>query len=95
MREARVGYSQRFMMFDAVDAHGFALGEFAINTLGPPAISALAALAGAWLQARSGRKIRVKVGNVEAEGRTAEEVEAALRKAVEIKERLSSGEGEE
>ena len=42
-------------------------GEF-LSTLGPPAIADAAAVAGAWVNARYGRKVRLKVGDVEAEG---------------------------
>jgi hypothetical protein len=38
----------------------------------------LAAVAVAWLHARSGRKVRLKFGDVEAEARTPEEVEQLL-----------------
>jgi hypothetical protein len=90
MHDAGLSFSQRGMAFDAIDAHGYALGEFAIKTLAPTAITALVALGTVWIQARAGRKIRVKVGDVEAEAGTAKEMEAALRTAIEIKERLSS-----
>ena len=46
-----------------------------ITALGPPAIAAFAAIAGAWLQAKYGKRARLRVGDVEAEARTAQEVE--------------------
>ena len=45
----------------------------------------LAAALGAWLKERYGRKVRLKVGDVEAEASTAEEVEKLLAKAQELK----------
>jgi hypothetical protein len=36
---------------------------------------------GAWLQGRAGRKLRLKVGDVEVEARTPEEIEQLLQRA--------------
>ncbi len=77
------------MAFDSVDATGYPLPEFLV-TLGPPTIAALAAIAGAWVQARYGRKVRLKVGDVEAEARTAEEVEKLFVRAAEFRDRDNS-----
>ena len=41
---------------------------------------------GAWLGARSCRRVRLKVGDIEAEAHTAEEVEKLLLRAQEIKQ---------
>jgi hypothetical protein len=60
----------------AGDTH---IGQFLI-TLGPPAIAAIAAVAGAWVQARFGRKVRLKFGDIEAEARTPEEIEELLKR---------------
>jgi hypothetical protein len=46
----------------------------------------LGGIAGAWLQAKNGRKVRLKVGDIEAEAQTAEEVERLLAKAQEIQQ---------
>jgi hypothetical protein len=70
-------YSQRGMAFDTVDGGGYPLPEFVID-LGPAVIAATAAVCGAWVTARYGRKVRLKIGDVEAEGRTAEEIEGLL-----------------
>jgi len=59
------------------------LGDFLIKfapTVGP----VLAAAGGAWLHAKYGRKIRLKIGDIEAEAQTVEEVEKLLAKAQEI-----------
>jgi hypothetical protein len=42
---------------------------------------------GAWLHARYGRKIRVKIGDVEAEAQTVAEVARLLEKAQQIQQR--------
>ncbi len=68
---------------DSVDAQGYPLGEFiaVLKTLGGPAIGAVALAAGAWVQTRYGRKVRLKIGALEAEGRSVEEVEKLLKVA--------------
>jgi hypothetical protein len=53
------------------------LGEFII-TLGPGLGPTFGAELGAWLQARHGRKIRVKCEGVEIEAQTPEQVETLL-----------------
>lgn len=91
LRDAGVPYSQTAIAFDSVDAHGYPLPEFiiAIKVLGPPAIAALATAAGAWVQARYGRKVRLKIGDLEAEARTAEEVASLLQIAKQFQEENS------
>ena len=64
LRAAGLSFSQRAMAFDSVDAVGHPLPEFLV-TLGPLATAALAAIGGAWVQARYGRKMRLKVGDVD------------------------------
>lgn len=74
---------QMAIAMDSADAHGYPLPEFiaALKTLGGPAIGAVAAAAGAWMQGPYGRKVRLKIGELEAEGRSVEEVEKLLRLA--------------
>jgi hypothetical protein len=58
-------------------------------TLVPAAIAGAAGVCGAWVQARYGRKVRLEIttaGDVKAEGRSVEEIEALLQKAKEFKE---------
>lgn len=62
-------------------------GDFIIKLLacfGP----ALGTVIGAWLHARYGRKVRLKIGEIEAEAQTVEEVERLLGHAEEISLRL-------
>jgi len=64
----------------------FLSGEFVLNlaaTIGP----VLGAAVGAWLHARYSRKVRLKVGEIEAEAQTVEEVEKLLARALEIQQR--------
>ena len=77
-------FSQRAMAFDSVDGGGFPQPEFAITlqtVLQPAVIAPVATLCGAWLQARFGRKVRLKIGDIEAEGRSEKEVAALLQRA--------------
>lgn len=83
LHRSGVRYSQRGMAFDSADAVGFALPEYIIplaQAVGPT----LGVILVAWLQGRAGRKVRLKVGDVEAEARTAGEVERLLTKAMEM-----------
>ena len=62
------------------------LGDFTIKlavVVGP----ALGTIIGAWLHARYGRKVRLKIGEIEAEAQTVEEVEKLLARAQEIQQR--------
>jgi hypothetical protein len=61
-------------------------GEFLLKLI--PMIGPIVGTAtGAWLHARYGRKVRLKVGDIEAEAQTREEVETLLEKAQEIQQR--------
>jgi hypothetical protein len=55
------------------------MGQFVI-TLGPPAITAIAAVARAWVQTRFGRRMRFKFDDVEAEVRTVQEIDGLLKR---------------
>ena len=83
LHAAGVGHSQRALSLDSAEAHGYPIPEFilALQVLAPPAMGVIGVAAGAWIQARYGRKVRLKVGDVEAEGRSVEEVEALLEMA--------------
>lgn len=94
LRAAGVSFSQRAMAFDSVDATGYPLPEFLV-TLDPPAIAALAAIAGAWVQARYGRKLRLKVGDVEAEARTEEEIGLLFERAAKFREDKGTASGDQ
>lgn len=67
-----------FAAHPAGDTH---LGQFLI-TLGPPVVAAVAAIAGSWVQARYGRKVRLKFDDIEVEARTPEEIEDLLKRIV-------------
>ena len=54
------------------------MGQFII-TLGPAAIPVIAAVAGAWVQTRLGRGVRLSFDEVEAEARTPRAIDDLLR----------------
>jgi hypothetical protein len=56
------------------------LEDFTVKVI-TPIMGVLAAAIGAWLHARYGRKVRLKIGEVEAEAQTVEEVEKPLDRA--------------
>lgn len=89
LRQRGVPFSQLSTGFEAAGGGDYLLpGYFvAIKELGPPVIAAIAAGAGAWVQARFGRKVRLKVGDIEAEGRSVEEIESLLKKVAEYRDR--------
>jgi hypothetical protein len=84
LRAAGVEYSQRGMAFDAADGGGFPLPEFVVVLTA--AIAPLAGLCGAWLHAHYGRKVRIKIGDVEAEARTMQEVDELLKRAKQFRQ---------
>ena len=53
--------------------------------LGQPGISVFAGVASAWAQGRFNRKARGRVGDVEAEARTPEEVVQMLKQLMELR----------
>lgn len=87
MREAslRYTYPNPVMAFDGVD---LSFTTIITGPLGTTALGALSAIAGIFLQARLGRKVRIKVGNIEAEAGSAEEVERLLAKAIDAHNQL-------
>jgi hypothetical protein len=64
----------------------FLSGEFVLKlaaTVGP----VLGTAVGAWLHARYGRRVRLKIGEIEAEAQTVAEVENLLKRAGEFQQR--------
>lgn len=77
LKEQDIKYSERMFFRDSVDSGGITLlGEFTIlaKVLGPVAIGAI----GHWVVAKQGRKVRVKMGDIEAEAASVEEVKELL-----------------
>ncbi|WP_146122225.1 hypothetical protein [Burkholderia multivorans] len=79
LRENRIDADTPFMTLDAVDAVGGYTGEIAvlIQAVSP----VLTGILGAWLQSKAGRKVRLKIGDIEVEAGTVQEAEQLLRHA--------------
>lgn len=69
--------NSRVFIQDGIEQAITHLGEWTIKA-GPFVAPAVAAVAGAWLQARVGRKVHLSYGTVKVEARTIAEVEKLL-----------------
>jgi hypothetical protein len=83
-----VEVSSHIALREAVGSTASYFGEFGIR-LAVALVPALCAAVGAWLHARYGRKVRVKIGEkeIEAEAQTIGDVEKLLKLGEEFKER--------
>ena len=59
------------------------------QVLAPAIAPAFGAAVGAWLQGRAGRKVRMKVGDIEIEASTPEELGQLLQQALAVKAELA------
>lgn len=87
LREAslRYTYPSPVMAFDGVD---LSFATIINGPFGTTALGALAAIVGAFLQAKLGRKVRIKVGGIEVEAGSAEEAQRLLTKAIDVHNQL-------
>lgn len=69
---------QRAFTMDGVDGGGGPLGEFLFAN-SAALITGLVAVGVSWLNGRSGRKLRLKMGEIEAEAGSAKELEEMLK----------------
>jgi|ERR1039457_698277 hypothetical protein len=60
---------------------------FVIELAHSPAASAIGTALGVWLVARYGRKVRLKVGDIEVEARTEKQVQRLLEQAEQFQQR--------
>jgi len=63
------------------------LGDFVIQLIHSPGLGLVGAALGAWLHARYGRKVRLRIGEIEAEAQTVAEVEKLLKRVEEFQQR--------
>lgn len=79
------------IMQKSLDAGGgWLTGDFILhlaNTIGSGALAA-------WLTGKLGRKVRIKIGEFEAEASNAKELDQIIDKALTVKERLNQDAGE-
>ncbi|MCU1268809.1 MAG: hypothetical protein JWN74_103 [Acidobacteriaceae bacterium] len=69
---------------ESAESHSFLLGSFSLE-LGKVIVVPICTAAGIWLHAKYGRKVRLKIGETEAEGQTVEEVKQLLEYAKQHK----------
>lgn len=81
---ANVDASPRIAMFDSPGTVGGMTGEFLIP-VAQVIVPALSVAAVAWMNGRAGRKLRLKVGDIELEASTQEGIDLLLTKALELK----------
>ncbi|GAB4072246.1 hypothetical protein KHC28_01280 [Ancylobacter sonchi] len=89
---AQVPHSQIAISLHSQGAMEFLSPELFV-TAAQVGVPALAAILGAWVQARWGRRVRLKIGDLEVEAGTMEEVEQLLRLARDH-QKSSGGHGE-
>jgi len=82
LHENSIDADMPIMALDSADATGGLTGQIAviIQALGP----VMAGILGAWLQSKVGRKVRLKLGDFEAEASTVQEVEQLIQRAKEL-----------
>ena len=88
LRDAGILYSQRNMTFDAAGAEGYSIGQYVISVaqiVGP----IVGVAVGAWIQGRAGRKVRLKVGEIELEAYSRADMDVLVAKALELKKQLA------
>ena len=78
-----INLHSRVAVFDSPSATGGLTGEFLIP-LAQIVVPALTAVAVAWITKKNGRKLRLKVGDVELEGNTKEDIDLLVAKAKEL-----------
>ena len=77
--------------FDIQASAGVSGGLSGLLSIAIPAtMPVVGTILGAWLTGRNGRKVRVKVGDIEIEAATAEEAERLLERAAKIKEKADT-----
>lgn len=90
IRDYQIEVEAPFMTMDAVDAIGGFTGEIAvlIKAVSPTLVGMFAA----WLRSKAGRKVRLKMDDIEVEATTVDEVKKLLQHAKEIQARQEGSE---
>jgi hypothetical protein len=73
------GLANQVSLLGSYDEETASIADFAVSSA-PVALPAVMGFAGAWVQAKFGRKVRVKKGDLEIEAGSVEEVELLLEK---------------
>jgi len=86
LHDNAVRFTTRGMAFDSADGGGFiAFGQYVVP-LTTGVLGVLGTACGAWLQGRYGRKVRIKIGDVEVEARNVEEIDALLKRIADFRD---------
>lgn len=93
LRDAGILSAQRRMTFDADGAAGYSVGQYIIS-LAPVAGPVIGVAVGAWITARSGRKLRIKVGDIEMEANSPAEIDHLMAKTIALKAQLAEQDAE-
>lgn len=93
LRDAGILSAQRRMTFDADGAAGYSVGQYIIS-LAPVAGPVIGVAVGAWITARSGRKLRIKVGDIEMEANSPAEIDHLMAKTITLKAQLAEQDAE-
>lgn len=82
IRDNHINVDAPFIACDAIDAVSGYTGELAvlIQAVSP----VLTGILGAWLQSKTNRKVRLKVGDIEVEANTVSEVDQLLQHALSL-----------
>lgn len=83
LHENHIDVDMPVMALDSAEAVGGYTGEIAvlIQAISP----VLTGILGAWLQSKVGRRVRLKIEDIEAEASTVQEVEQLIHRAQELK----------
>lgn len=90
------GVTEQHKMFfrDAAGGPADLLAHFVVPIV-KIVVPVLGGVLGGWLQSRAGRKVRLKIGDLEAEAKTLDEVEKLLLRAKEFQQDSASSKGME
>ncbi len=93
LHEAGIVYSQRGIAFDGAGVMGYPLGQYFIS-LAQVAGPIVGVALGAWIQGRAGRKVRLKVGDIELEANSPAEIDHLVAQALALKTQLAEQDAE-
>jgi hypothetical protein len=92
LRENHIDADTPFMTLDSAEAVGGYTGEIAVLLQAVSPV--LTGILGAWVQSKVGRKVRLKVGDIEVEARTVEEADRLLQRAQALQASQESAKGQ-
>ena len=88
LSDAGIVYSQRVKFADSANGGGHPLGEYFIS-LAQVIRPIVGVAVGAWIQGRAGRKVRLKVGDIELEANGPADIDHLVAQALALKAQLA------